>query len=138
MNHKVSALRRSLSLFHATMYGIGLILEAGIYVIIGDAAEVAGNLLWISLLFRLSLQFVLHLVMQNYHQFFQKVLQNIYIKNSFGKLYLSIFVGCLTNICKYNFSFCSCNRIFELSFSFCASTSYNSFFNIYSIYFIYH
>lgn len=34
--------------------------------------------------------------MQNYHQFFQKVLQNIYIKNSFGKLYLSIFVGCLT------------------------------------------
>lgn len=34
--------------------------------------------------------------MQNYHQYFQKVLQNIYIKNSFGKLYLSIFVGCLT------------------------------------------
>ena len=48
MNHKVPALRRSLSLFQATMYGIGLILGAGIYVIIGDAAEVAGNLLWIS------------------------------------------------------------------------------------------
>ena len=30
------------------MYGVGLILGAGIYVIIGDVAAVAGNAMWIS------------------------------------------------------------------------------------------
>ncbi|HKX81420.1 MAG TPA: amino acid permease, partial [Nitrososphaera sp.] len=43
-----SGLKRSISLFQATMYGIGLILGAGIYVLIGDVAEIAGNALWIS------------------------------------------------------------------------------------------
>jgi len=30
------------------MYGIGLILGAGIYAIIDDAAATAGNVMWIS------------------------------------------------------------------------------------------
>ena len=30
------------------MYGVGLILGAGIYVIIGDVAAIAGNAMWIS------------------------------------------------------------------------------------------
>jgi APA family basic amino acid/polyamine antiporter len=30
------------------MYGVGLILGAGIYVLIGEAAGFAGNTLWIS------------------------------------------------------------------------------------------
>ncbi|WKT58649.1 hypothetical protein QVH35_04580 [Candidatus Nitrosotenuis chungbukensis] len=30
------------------MYGVGLILGAGIYALIGDAAGMAGNSLWIS------------------------------------------------------------------------------------------
>ncbi|MGC2484009.1 MAG: amino acid permease [Nitrososphaeraceae archaeon] len=41
-------LKRSINLFQAVMYGIGLILGAGIYVIIGDVAAVAGNAMWIS------------------------------------------------------------------------------------------
>jgi L-asparagine transporter-like permease len=41
-------LKRSISLFQAIMYGIGLILGAGIYVIIGDVAGIAGNAMWIS------------------------------------------------------------------------------------------
>lgn len=41
-------LNRSISLFQAIMYGIGLILGAGIYVIIGDVAGIAGNAMWIS------------------------------------------------------------------------------------------
>jgi len=41
-------LKRSISLFQAVMYGVGLILGAGIYVIIGDVAVVAGNAMWIS------------------------------------------------------------------------------------------
>ena len=30
------------------MYGVGLILGAGIYVLIGDVAGIAGNAMWIS------------------------------------------------------------------------------------------
>ncbi|HEX5977742.1 MAG TPA: hypothetical protein VFY68_10715, partial [Nitrososphaeraceae archaeon] len=41
-------LKRSINLFQATMYGVGLILGAGIYVIIGDVAAVVGNAMWIS------------------------------------------------------------------------------------------
>ena len=41
-------LKRSISLFQAITYGVGLILGAGIYVIIGDVAAIAGNAMWIS------------------------------------------------------------------------------------------
>lgn len=41
-------LKRSINLFQAVMYGVGLILGAGIYVLIGDAAGLAGNAMWIS------------------------------------------------------------------------------------------
>ena len=41
-------LKRSISLFQAITYGVGLILGAGIYVIIGDVVAIAGNAMWIS------------------------------------------------------------------------------------------
>jgi len=41
-------LKRSLSLFEATLYGVGIILGAGIYVLLGAGAGVAGNAIWIS------------------------------------------------------------------------------------------
>ena len=44
----MSELSRHIGLFHLTMYGVGLILGAGIYVLIGEAAGFAGNALWIS------------------------------------------------------------------------------------------
>jgi len=43
-------LKRSLSLFEVTVYGVGIILGAGIYALIGHAAGVAGNALWMSFL----------------------------------------------------------------------------------------
>ena len=43
-----SGLRRNVDLFQAVMYGVGLILGAGIYVLIGDVAGIAGNAMWIS------------------------------------------------------------------------------------------
>jgi amino acid transporter len=45
------------------MYGIGLILGAGIFVIIGDAAEIAGNLLWISFIISSFLFAILYIVL---------------------------------------------------------------------------
>lgn len=41
-------LKRALGLFELTFYGVGIILGAGIYVLIGKAAGVAGNVVWIS------------------------------------------------------------------------------------------
>ena len=41
-------LKRNVNLFQAIMYGVGLILGAGVYVLIGDVAGIAGNAMWIS------------------------------------------------------------------------------------------
>lgn len=44
------ALARSLTLTHLVFYGVGTIVGAGIYTIIGAAAGLAGNALWLSML----------------------------------------------------------------------------------------
>jgi amino acid transporter len=41
-------LKRELTLFEVTISGIGIILGAGIYVLIGQAAGLAGNALWLA------------------------------------------------------------------------------------------
>ena len=43
-------LKRTVGLFTLTMYGIGIILGAGVYALIGKAAGEAGNLVWLSFL----------------------------------------------------------------------------------------
>lgn len=45
------ALKRELSLLEVTLTGVGSILGAGIYVLVGKAAGLAGNLVWLSFLF---------------------------------------------------------------------------------------
>ena len=44
------ALKRELGLFEVTMYGMGVIIGAGIYALIGKAAGLAGNSVWMSFL----------------------------------------------------------------------------------------
>jgi basic amino acid/polyamine antiporter, APA family len=41
-------LKRNLGLFEVTLSGIGIILGAGIYALIGEAAGLAGNAVWVS------------------------------------------------------------------------------------------
>jgi basic amino acid/polyamine antiporter, APA family len=43
-------LKRELGIFQATFAGLGIILGAGIYALIGEAAGIAGNSLWLSFL----------------------------------------------------------------------------------------
>lgn len=45
---KNNHLKRELSLFQVVLYGLGVIVGAGIYVLIGGAAGMAGNSLWLS------------------------------------------------------------------------------------------
>jgi basic amino acid/polyamine antiporter, APA family len=48
--HEHIKLKKDISLFDATLAGVGLIVGAGIYVLIGSAAGFAGNGIWISFL----------------------------------------------------------------------------------------
>jgi APA family basic amino acid/polyamine antiporter len=41
-------LRREIGLFAVTSWGVGIILGAGIYVLVGEAAGIAGNSIWLS------------------------------------------------------------------------------------------
>ena len=48
MSSNPPALRRSLSFWQVTVTGVGIVIGAGIYVLIGEAAKDAGNGVWIS------------------------------------------------------------------------------------------
>ena len=50
MNNTEAGLSRRLGLFAATLVGIGVILGAGVYVLVGAAAKQAGNAAWLSFL----------------------------------------------------------------------------------------
>lgn len=97
MTDTSAALKRTITLFQATLFGIGLILGAGIYVIIGEAAEIAGNLLWISFLFSSFLALCTAFSYAELSSLFPKsAAEYIYVKNATRKLSISIFVGYLT------------------------------------------
>jgi APA family basic amino acid/polyamine antiporter len=44
------ALKREITLIPLILYGIGIILGAGIYALIGEGADIAGNMLWLAFL----------------------------------------------------------------------------------------
>ena len=97
MTDTVPALKRTITLFHATLFGIGLILGVGIYVIIGDAAEIAGNLLWISFIVSSFIALCTAFSYAELSSLFPKsAAEYVYVKNATGKLSISIFVGYLT------------------------------------------
>ena len=46
----MAKLKRTLNLFNVTVAGVGMILGAGIYALIGAAAVDGGNAIWLSFL----------------------------------------------------------------------------------------
>ncbi len=44
----MAKLKRALGLFQATLYGVGIIVGAGIYALIGKVCGLAGNMVWLS------------------------------------------------------------------------------------------
>ena len=92
-----SGLRRSVTLVQAVMYGTGLILGAGIYVLIGDVAAIAGNALWISFLLAAVMASITGLSYAELSSVFPKsAAEYVYVKEGLGNNFLALFIGCLT------------------------------------------
>jgi basic amino acid/polyamine antiporter, APA family len=98
-------LKRSINLFQAIMYGVGLILGAGIYVIIGDVAGIAGNAMWISFIVAASIAILTGLSYAELSSIFPRsAAEYVFTKNAFGSSsktegkmtnLISFIVGCL-------------------------------------------
>ena len=72
-------LKRTLGLMQVILYGVGLILGAGIYVIIGDVSAISGNMMWISFIFAAIIASLTGLSYAELASMFPKVLLNIYM-----------------------------------------------------------
>lgn len=88
-----------MGLFQLTMYGVGLILGAGIYVLIGEAAGLAGDAVWIA--------FVLGSIVALFAGFSYAELSSIFpkaaaeytfVKNTFKNNFFAFIIGWLTVI----------------------------------------
>jgi basic amino acid/polyamine antiporter, APA family len=89
-------LKRSISLFQAIMYGTGLILGAGIYVLIGDAAGIAGNAVWVSFMIAAVIASFTGLSYAELSSTFPKsAAEYVFAKNAFGSNFVAFIVGCL-------------------------------------------
>lgn len=95
----MSELKRHMGLFHLTMYGVGLILGAGIYVLIGEAAGFAGNSVWISFLLGAIVALFAGLSFAELSSIFPKVAaEYIFVKNAFKNNFFAFIIGWLTAI----------------------------------------
>jgi APA family basic amino acid/polyamine antiporter len=88
-----------MGLFHLTMYGVGLILGAGIYVLIGEAAGLAGDAVWISVLLGAIVAVFAGLSYAELSSVFPKAAaEYTFVKNAFKSNFLGFIIGWLTAI----------------------------------------
>lgn len=93
----MSELKRHMGLFGTTMYGIGLILGAGIYVLIGQAAGIAGNVVWISFVFGAIAAVFSGLSYAELSSMFPKsAAEFLFVKNAFRNNFLAFIIGWMT------------------------------------------
>lgn len=94
-NHS-QQLRQSVGLFQAVMYGTGIILGAGIYVLIGDVAAIAGNALWISFIVAAIVAAFTCLSYAELSSAFPKsAAEYVYVKKAFGNALFAFVSGWL-------------------------------------------
>jgi len=88
-------LKRELGLFETTACGVGIILGAGIYVLIGAATETAGNAVWLSFLFAAVISLLTGFSYAELSSIFPKdAAEYTYTEKSFNRG-LAFFVGYL-------------------------------------------
>ena len=95
----MSELKRHMGLFHLTMYGVGLILGAGIYVLIGEAAGIAGDAIWISFALGSIVALFAGFSYAELSSIFPKAAaEYVFIKNAFKNNFFAFIIGWLTAI----------------------------------------
>jgi basic amino acid/polyamine antiporter, APA family len=88
------ALKRGLGLVSTTLYGIGVILGAGIYALIAVGAGLAGNMLWLAFLISALIAVFTALSYAELSSMFPKeAAEYNYSRRAFGKEWLSFAVG---------------------------------------------
>ncbi len=88
------SLKRELGLFELTLYGVGMIVGAGIYVLIGKVAGLAGYGIWLSFLLSSFLAIFTGLSYAELSSIFTKDSAEFdYVKNSTGSMFLATLVG---------------------------------------------
>ncbi len=79
-------LKRALGLFETTLVGVGIILGAGIYVLIGEVAALAGNAAWLSFALVAVLCAFTGMSYAKLAALFPKAgAEYVYVKHAFGK-----------------------------------------------------
>ncbi|MDD5339798.1 MAG: amino acid permease [Candidatus ainarchaeum sp.] len=87
-------LKRELGLFSTTLYGIGVILGAGIYALIGVGAGLAGNMLWLAFLISAVIAIFTSLSYAELSSMFPKeAAEYNYARRAFRREWLSFAVG---------------------------------------------
>jgi APA family basic amino acid/polyamine antiporter len=85
MSDKVE-LKRELGLLEVTLSGIGIILGAGIYALIGKAAALAGNSVWLSFAIASLIAIFTGLSYAELSSMFPRAsAEHEYVRNAFGK-----------------------------------------------------
>ena len=88
-----------MGLFHLTMYGVGLILGAGIYVLIGEAAGFAGDSVWMAFILGSIVALFAGLSYAELSSIFPQVAaEYIFVKNVFKNNFFAFIIGWLTAI----------------------------------------
>ena len=95
----MSELKRHMGLFQLTMYGTGLILGAGIYVLIGEAAGFAGDSVWIAFALGSVVALFAGFSYAELTSVFPKAAaEYVFIKNAFKNNFFAFVIGWLTAI----------------------------------------
>jgi len=89
-------LKRELGLFEMVMYGVGIILGAGIYVLVGKAAGEAGNAVWMAFVLSAVLASLTGLSFAELSSMFPKSAgPYLYAKKAFGSKLFAFLIGWL-------------------------------------------
>ncbi len=108
-----SDLKRDLSLVEITLTGIGNILGAGIYVLMGKAAGLAGNFVWFSFLFAgVTAALSAFSYMELSSMYPRAGAEYEFVKRAFGER-TGLLPGSLCLLCD-NHKFCCCSRVWEV------------------------
>ena len=95
----MSELKRRMGLFQLTMYGVGLILGAGIYVLIGEAAGFAGESVWIAFALGAIVALFAGFSYAELSSIFPKAAaEYVFVKNAFKNNFFAFVIGWLTAI----------------------------------------